>query len=143
MQTDENVHSARTGVSEMCDPVRYICSQSVIGASTAEMLEGTSRGVDVNSLLSLPRPFPSPVIAQLMFHPFPSLLFFPSARKFIKEVCSLMLPTLAREKKASCKSWRGPNTLGPHYLQSWTGRVLQVPWDGCVYAVSTKWVDVT
>jgi len=60
--------------------------QTETGATAAEKLEGTSRGVDVNPLLFLPVPFPSPVIAPPMFHPLPSLLLFPSPRKFSKHV---------------------------------------------------------
>ena len=96
-----------------------------IGATPAEKSEGTSRGVDCgyqstsffSSVLS-----PSPAIAPPMFHPF----LFPSPLKFSWEVCFPHCP----EKKmaASCKRGRGPKTFGPHYLQSWRGRV---PWGGC------------
>jgi len=56
----------------------------IIGATTAEQLEGTSRGVGADPLPFRLRPFP---VSRLpMFHPFPSLLFFPSPPKFSKEV---------------------------------------------------------
>jgi len=32
---------------------------------------------------------------------------------------------------ACCKSWRGPNALGPRDLQSWKGRVPRVAPGGC------------
>jgi len=60
----------------------------------------------------LPRPFP--VIALPMFHPFPSPLFVPSVLEF---------SNAQRKMTAGCKSWRKSNTLGPHDLQSWRGRV--------------------
>jgi len=48
----------------------------IIGATTAEQLEGTSRGVGADPLPFRLRPFD---VSRLpMFHPFPSLLFFPS-----------------------------------------------------------------
>jgi len=46
-----------------------------IGATTAEKLEGTSRGVDTDPIpfsSSIPSPFPT--VAPPLFHPFPSLL---------------------------------------------------------------------
>jgi len=39
---------------------------------------------------------------------------------------SVRLPTLPSVKTTvSCKSWRGPNALGPYDLYSWTGRVTR------------------
>jgi len=74
-------------------------------------------------------PSSSPVIAPPMFHPFPPVLLFPSLVKFSKEVCSA--PHIAQQKMTtSCKNWRGPNTVGPHCVQSWRGRV---PYGGCAY----------
>ena len=46
-----------------------------IGATTAEKLEVTSRGVDTDPIpFSSSIPSPSPTIAPPLFHPFPSLL---------------------------------------------------------------------
>jgi len=60
---------------------------SVIGATTAEKLEGTSRGVDADFLSFLPLFLsPSPVIAPLLFYPFPSLPFYSFPLKFSKGV---------------------------------------------------------
>jgi len=58
-----------------------------IDATTAEKLEETSRGVDADLL-----PFPPSSLPRLLlllppiFHPFPSLVFFPSPVTFSKEV---------------------------------------------------------
>jgi len=54
----------------------HTCRRTRIGTTTAEMLEWTSRGVDVNNspFLFLLRPFP--VIAAPMFHPLPSYSSF-------------------------------------------------------------------
>ena len=83
-------------------------------------------GVDVNPLLFLPSvPFPSPVIAPPTFHPLHSLLLFPSPRKFSKEAV-VCFPHCSEKMAARCKSWRGPNTPGPHDL-GWLGsRVVSV-----------------
>jgi len=35
---------------------------------------------------------------------------------------------------ASCKSWRGPNTVGPHVYQSWRERVPRVAHGDCACA---------
>jgi len=105
----------------------------IIGATAADKLEGNlTWGV----CQSPPFPPPPPIVSPPVFHPFPSLLFFPSAFKFSKKVRgSTKLPTAPREKmKGSCKSWRGQNTLGHRCLQSWSGRVPRVPWSGCTYA---------
>jgi len=65
----------------------FVCV-CVIGATTAEKLERTSRGVEAHPLLLVrPSPFPSLVSDPPMFHPFPPLLFFPSPLTFSKEVC--------------------------------------------------------
>jgi len=45
-------------------------------ATTAEKLGGASHVVDTNPRFSPSVPFPSPIIALLMLHTFPSLLFF-------------------------------------------------------------------
>jgi len=60
----------------------------VIGATTAEKLEGTLRGVDADPLPCLPLFIsrPPPIIAPPMFQPFSSLLFFPSTLKSSNEV---------------------------------------------------------
>jgi len=59
----------------------------IIGATTAEKLVWTSRGVDADFLpFPLSVPSPSPVIAPPLFHPFPFILFFPAHLKFSKEV---------------------------------------------------------
>ena len=55
------------------------------GATTAEKLEWTSRGMDADPL-SFPPLFLSPFISPPMFHPFRFLLFFPSPIEFSKEV---------------------------------------------------------
>jgi len=60
-----------------------ICRPVSTGTNTAEMLEGTSRGVDTDTLLFLFRPFPAAVIASPTFHLF---LFFSVVVKFSKEV---------------------------------------------------------
>jgi len=105
----------------------------------AEKLEGTSRGLDADGI-SFPPPSlpPSPVIALSTFHPFTSISSF-----FLHVSLARMyglLPTLPcfphcpAKMTASCRRLRGPNTLGRHCLQSWRGRVPQVPSGGCAYA---------
>jgi len=97
-----------------------------IGATTAEKLEGTARGVDAD-----PLPFLRPSLPRLPFllhpcytHSLPYssfLLLLSLARR------SGLLPTLPSEKNGSqLQSWRELNTLSPHYLQSWRGRFLRV-----------------
>jgi len=99
------------------------------GATTAEKLEGTSGGVDDNLLSFLLHPFP--VSRYCSTHvspiPFPILLSF-SPFKFSQVFGSTVsfLHCPAKKMAASCRSWRGPNTLGPRYLQGWTGRVPRV-----------------
>jgi len=102
----------------------------IIGATTAEKLAWTSRGVDADFL-----PFPPPSLPRLPLLPHPcfihslsyssSLLTLSSARRS-GEHCKL--PTVPSEKMAAgCRSWRGPNTLGSRGLQSWSGHVPLVP----------------
>jgi len=57
--------------------------------------------------------------------PFPTLHFFsPSEVQEVISDYSDKLYTLPSKKMTtSCKSWRGPNTLGPRDLQSWRGRI--------------------
>jgi len=42
--------------------------------------------------------------------------------------CTLPMHSAPRKMIASCKSWRGPNTVGPRDLHSWTGRVPKGVW---------------
>ena len=54
------------------------------------------------------------------------LLFFLSPLTFSKKVWEAVVQdAVTRDKMTAwcCKSGRGPNTLGPHDLQSWRGRV--------------------
>jgi len=110
-------------------------------ATTAEKLEGTSRGVKADSL-----PHPSVPHLPLLLHPrfthsllyssFPSLLN--RARRFGGKFVTL-LPTIPSEKKTTigCKIWRGPNVLCTHHARSQkldgtrpTARI----YGGCAYA---------
>ena len=83
--------------------------------------EVTSSGVDAD-----PLPFPLPSLPHLplflhpTFHPFPSLHLLNTART-LRKICGT-LP--AKKTTVSCSSWRGPNTLGPHDLQSFKGTRL-------------------
>jgi len=72
---------------------------------------------------------PSRVIALPTFHPFPSVLFFPSLLKFSKEVwgSTVSFPQSPANHDSQLQSWMERNTLGPHDLQSWTARVARVP----------------
>jgi len=89
-----------------------------------------------------PLPFPPPSFPRLplLLHPcftysvpFSSFLL---PLKFSKEVhawgSTVSFPQCPAKMAASCESWRGPNTLGPHDLQCWRGRVPRVSWGGCI-----------
>ena len=99
-----------------------------VDATTAEKLEGTScawggcRPPSFSaSVLSR-----SPTITSPLFHPF---LFPPPLEYSCKRFGENLLGCPAKKNDTvSCKSWRGPTTLGPHNLQSWSGRVPRVPW---------------
>ena len=56
------------------------------GATTAEKLQRTWRGVGADPPFSSAVPSPSPVVVPPLFHPFPSQLFFPSPLEFSKEI---------------------------------------------------------
>ena len=95
----------------------HTCRRTRIGTTTAEMLEWTSRGVDVNisPFLFLFRPFP--VIAAPMFHPLPSYSSFLLPISFSRKS-----GPFSAEKKNESQLQK----LGPQYLQSWRGRVPRV-----------------
>jgi len=89
----------------LCDPMWHASSRSGVATlRTAIHLLLTSFSLSVLS--------PSPVIAPPMFHPFPTVLFFPSPLKF---------------SKAVWECWRGPNAFSVRNLhQSWRGRVPRI-----------------
>ena len=102
----------------------WVCVLTVwfIGATTAEKAEWIylTWGGYWSPLFFSFIHSPSPAIASPMFHPFPSLVFF-SSLKLSKEVWGTLysnFPTVPSDKiTATCRSCRGPNTLGPHDLQ--------------------------
>ena len=63
-------------------------------------------------------------------------LFYASAAKHLSKQmsvvnslhCKLPMHSAPRKMIASCKSWRGPNTVRPRDLHSWTGRVPKGGW---------------
>ena len=71
-------------------------------------------------------PPPSPVVASLISPiPFPTFLVFSPAIhvRGLWKHCNASFPQYTAKMAASCKSWRGPNTIGPLDLQSLRGRV--------------------
>ena len=109
-----------------------------IGATTAEKLEGTiiKWGGYRSPIFSSFIPSSSTLIAPpLQLQPFPFLLLLSSPSRLIPATrfggSALSSPYSPAKMTDSCKRWRGPNTLGPHDLQSWRGRVPRVPYGGC------------
>jgi len=105
--------------SELWSRDRVCDRERDIGATTAEKLEGTSRGVDADR----PTPF-------LFFACSFSVSLYRSSHS-PSRYSSLLLPinsarrsgealsasnSAQRKMAASCTSWRGPNTLGPRDL---------------------------
>jgi len=45
-----------------------------------------------------------------------------------QRTCTSAVCIAQRKMTASDKSWRGPNTPGPHVFQSWRGRVPRFRW---------------
>ena len=91
------------------------------------------RGPQVGENLLLPFPPPSsplflPLFLHSLFLSFHSLHFsFDQPIKSSWTVWGCPISSHGSTKMiASCKSWRGPNTLGPQDLQSWRGRVHSV-----------------
>ena len=81
-------------------------------ATTAEKLEGTSRGVHADPLA-----FPPPSLPRLPLFRHPCFTHSLPYSSFLLHL-NCKLPTVPpRKMAASNKTWMWPNTLGPHDLQ--------------------------
>ena len=124
----DNIAGRRdVGLTRRCKPslagARSLAGKTVVGATAAETLDGTSRPAGCRfPSFSSSVPSPSPVVVPPTFCPFSSPTRLSFSPRNLATTSGEALYKRSAHTTASCESRKGPNTPGLRDFQSWRGQ---------------------